>query len=75
MLGLLVASLLLASGEGRCGDRLERALDLLQQRGTGARRRFDAEDADAVYHQRLRSAPIDVSVTKLVVEVRVQRLD
>lgn len=71
LLVLLVLSLTVSSGESRCGDRLERALDMMHQRGVnGARRRLDADvDADFVYHQRLRSAPIDVSVTRLLVEV------
>lgn len=53
----------------RCGDRLERALDLMKQRRNYVRRRLDLEDLDVVYHQTLRSAPIEVSVTKLLVEV------
>lgn len=67
----LLLSLMVFRGETRCGDRLERALDMMQQRANSARRRFDnTEDSDVVYHQRLRSAPIDVSVTRLAVEVR-----
>ncbi|XP_058794024.1 uncharacterized protein LOC131665860 [Phymastichus coffea] len=66
---LLVLWLLVLGGECRCGERLERALDLMQQRGSSARRRYDSEDADTVYHERLRSAPIDVTVTKVVVEI------
>lgn len=69
LLTLLLLSLTVFGGESRCGDRLERALDMMQQRGNSARRRFDTDDTDVVYHQRLRSAPIEVSVTKLVVEV------
>lgn len=68
-LALLVLWLTIIKGESRCGERLERALDLMQQRGSGDRRRYDSDETDAVYHQRLRSAPIDVSITKLFVEV------
>lgn len=69
VMALLVLSLTISKGECRCGDRLERALDMMQQRGNSARRRYDTEAPDAVYHQRLQSAPIEVSVTKLLVEV------
>ncbi|XP_011496052.1 PREDICTED: uncharacterized protein LOC105360752 [Ceratosolen solmsi marchali] len=65
----LYCSILILGVDGRCGDRLERALGLMQQRGAASRRGHEAEDPRAVYHQRLRSAPIDVSVTKLSVEI------
>lgn len=66
---LLLISLMVFGIECRCGERLERALDLMQQRGNSARRRYDSEDADTIYRQRLHSAPIDVSVMKVAVEV------
>ncbi|XP_016842295.1 uncharacterized protein LOC100679530 [Nasonia vitripennis] len=65
----LLLSLMLLRAESRCGERLERALDMMQQRSNSARRRFDADDSDLVYRQRLRSAPVDVSVTRLLVEI------
>ena len=58
-----------AVGRDWCGERLERALVHMRQRRNSARWRLDIDDIDAVYHQKLRTAPIDVSVTKLVVEV------
>ncbi|KAJ8681564.1 hypothetical protein QAD02_017356 [Eretmocerus hayati] len=75
-LGLLLMLVqLVQCGSGRCGDRLERALDMMQQRTkTTSRRRYDQEDADMVFYQRLSSAPIDVSVTKMVVEIPNTRL-
>jgi hypothetical protein len=67
---LVFWTLLLLGAEGRCGDRLERALGMMQQRANAAgRRRYEVGDPGAVYHRRLRSAPIDVSVSKLAVEV------
>ncbi|KAL7301159.1 hypothetical protein TKK_0006131 [Trichogramma kaykai] len=62
--------LAVAAAERRCGDRLERALDMMHQRSHLTRRRYEPDsDLDPIYRQRLRSAPIDVSVTKLVVEI------
>ncbi|XP_014213883.1 uncharacterized protein LOC106643313 [Copidosoma floridanum] len=66
---LVALSLMLSGGDCRCGERLERALDLMQQRGSSARRRYDnGDDSDVVYREKLRSAPIEVSVTKIQVE-------
>ncbi|CAB0033023.1 unnamed protein product [Trichogramma brassicae] len=69
-LAVITSSCLVVAAERRCGDRLERALDMMHQRSHLARRRYEPDsDLDPIYRQRLRSAPIDVSVTKLVVEI------
>ncbi|XP_017798760.1 PREDICTED: uncharacterized protein LOC108579684 [Habropoda laboriosa] len=51
-----------------CGGRLERALDALH-RDSSRRNRLEEEDADMFYQQELRSAPLEMSVSRIAVKL------
>lgn len=51
-----------------CGGRLERALDALH-RDSSRRNRLENEESGASYQQELRSAPLEMSVSRIAVKV------
>ncbi|CAK9801489.1 hypothetical protein ANTPLA_LOCUS2841 [Anthophora plagiata] len=51
-----------------CGGRLERALDALH-RDSSRRNRLEEEEADMFYQQELRSAPLEMSVSRIAVKL------
>lgn len=51
-----------------CGGRLERALDAIH-RDSSKRSRSEDEEASMFYQQELRSAPLEMSVSRLTVKV------
>lgn len=51
-----------------CSGRLERALDALHRDST-RRNKLDEEEARTMYQQELRSAPLEMSVTRMAVKV------
>lgn len=52
----------------RCGGRLERALDALQ-RDSSRKNRLEEEEAGIVYQQKLVSAPLEMTVSRIAVKV------
>lgn len=51
-----------------CGGRLERALDTLHK-DSSRRNRLKEEEAGMFYQQELRSAPLEMSVSRIAVKV------
>lgn len=51
-----------------CGGRLERALDALHK-DSSRRKGFEEEKPGTMYQQELRSVPLEMSVSRIVVKV------
>lgn len=51
-----------------CGGRLERALDALHK-DSSRRKGFEEEKSGTLYQQELRSVPLEMSVSRIVVKV------
>ncbi|XP_076763634.1 uncharacterized protein LOC143431032 [Xylocopa sonorina] len=51
-----------------CGERLERALDAIH-RDSSRRNRLEEEEAGIFYQQKLHSAPLEMSVTRIAVKL------
>lgn len=53
-----------------CGGRLERALDALHRDST-RRNKLDEEKTETLYQRELHSAPLEMSVSRMAVKVKV----